>query len=114
MMYKIVREYGTRIPIKNKRQIKPKSHQDCYSSNIISKYALNNLECYKVLASNTDQHENSYFVKTASDWNCLSDTHICAKTVNSFKTAVHTYVTSQNVAHTSAVNVPEVVLPFNI
>ena len=83
------------IPIRNKRQIKPKSHQDCYSTNIISKYALNNSECYKVPTSNTDQHKNSYFVKTTSDWNCLSDTHIRAETDNSFKTAVHTYVTSQ-------------------
>ena len=102
MMYKIVRGMVPAInadevfiPIRNKRQIKPKSHQDCYSTNIISKYALNNSECYKVPASNTDQYKNSYFVKTTSDWNCLSDTHIRAETVNSFKTAVHTYVTSQ-------------------
>ena len=97
MMYKIVRGMVPAInadevfiPIRNKRQIKPKSHQDCYSTNIISKYALNNSECYKVPASNTDQHKNSYFVKTTSDWNCLSDTHIRAETVNSFKSAVHT------------------------
>ena len=121
MMYKIVRGMVPAInadevfiPIRNKRQIKSKSHQDCYSLNIISKYALNYLECYKVPASNTDQHKNSYFVKTTSDWNCLSDTHIRAETVNSFKTAVHTYVTSQYVAHTSTVNVPEVIPPFNI
>ena len=80
MMYKIVRGMVPAIkadkvfiPIRNKGQIKPKSHQDCYSSNIISKYALNNSECYKVPASNTDQHKNSYFVKTTSDWNYLSD-----------------------------------------
>ena len=72
------------FPLRNKRQIKPKSHQDCYSSNIISKYALNNSECYKVPASNTNQHKKSYFVKTTSDWNCLSDTQIRAGTVNSF------------------------------
>ena len=118
MMYKIVRGMVPAInadevfiPIRNKRQIKPKSHQDCYSSNIISKYALNNSECYKVPASNTDQHKNSYFVKTTSDWNCLSDTHIRAETINSFKTAVHTYVIR---SAQPAVNVPEVVLSFNI
>ena len=67
MMYKIVRGMVPAvnadevfIPIRNKRQIKPKSHQDCYSTNIISKYALNNSECYKVPASNTDQYKNSY------------------------------------------------------
>ena len=102
MMYKIVRGMVPAInadevfiPIRKKRQIKLKSHQDCYSSNIISKYALKNSECYKVPASNTNQHKNSYFVKTTSDWNCLSETHIRAETINSFKTAVHTYVTNQ-------------------
>ena len=98
MMYQIVRGMVSAINAdvvfirtsRNKRQIKPKSHQDCYSSNIISKYALNNSEWYKVPASNTDQHKNSYFVKTTSDWNCLSDTHIRAETVNGFKTAVDT------------------------
>ena len=80
------------IPIWNKRQIKPKAHQDYYSSSInISKYTLNNSECYKVPASNRQINiKNSYFVKTTSDWNCLSDTHIRTETVNSFKTAVHT------------------------
>ena len=70
MMYKIVSGMVPAIsadevfiPFTDKRQIKPKSHQDCYSSNIVSKYALNILECYKVPASNTDQHKNSYFVK---------------------------------------------------
>ena len=69
MMYKIVRGMvpainadEVSIPIRNKRQIKPKSHQDCYLSNIISKYALNNSECYKVPASNTDQHNVDTFV----------------------------------------------------
>ena len=100
MMYKIIIVRGmvsainideVFIPIRNKRQIKPKAHQDYYSSSInISKYAINNSECYKVPASNTDQHKNSYFVKTTSDWNCLSGTHIRAETVNNFKTAVHT------------------------
>ena len=101
MMYKIVRGMVPAInadevfiPISYKRQIKPKSHQDCYSSNIISKYDLNKSQCYKVPASNTDQHKN-YLVKTTIDWNCLLDTHIRAETINSFKTAVHTYVTSQ-------------------
>ena len=68
-MYKIVRgmvpainAYEVFIPIRNKRQIKPKAHQDYYSSNIISKYTLNNSECYEVPASNTDQHKNYYFV----------------------------------------------------
>ena len=102
MIYKIVRGMVPEInadevfiPIRNKREIKPKSHQDCYSSNIISKSDLNNSECYKVPVSNTDQHKNSYFVKTTSDWNCISDTHIRAETINSFRTAVHTNVTSQ-------------------
>ena len=121
MMYKIVRGMVPAInadevfiPIRNIRQIKSKSHQDCYSSNIISKYALIIRSAIKYQRQTQINIKNSYFVKTTSDWNCLSDTHIRAETVNSFKTAVHTYVTSQYVAHTSVVNVPEVALPFNI
>ena len=113
IMYKIVRVMVPAInsdevfiPIRNKRQKKAKTHQDYFPSNIISKYTLNNSECYKVPASNTDQHKNSYFVKTTSNWNCLSGIHIHAETVNSFKTAVHTYAASQKVAPTPAVNVP--------
>ena len=60
MMYKILRGMVPAInagevfiPIRNKRQIKPKSHQDCYSSNIFSKYALNNSECYKGVLVNS-------------------------------------------------------------
>ena len=83
------------IPIRNKRQIKAKTHQDCYTSNFVDRYTLNNSECFKVPPSNTEQFKNSYFVKSVSDWNCLPDIHIRAETVNSFKTAVHTYVTCQ-------------------
>ena len=72
-----------------------KKHKDYYTSNFVNKYTQNNSECYKVPESNTDQFRNSFFVKTTSDWNCLSDDHIRAETVNSFKTAVHSYVTSQ-------------------
>ena len=74
MMYKIVRGKVPAtnadevfIPIRNKRQIQPKIHQNYYSSNIISKYTLNKSECVKNPAPNTDQHKNSYFVKTSSD-----------------------------------------------
>ena len=103
MLYKIVRGMVPAInadevfiPIRNKRQIRAKKkHQDYYTSNFVNKYTQNNSECYKVPESNTDQFRNSFFVKTTSDWNCLSDDHIRAETVNSFKTAVHSYVTSQ-------------------
>ena len=102
MLYKIVRGMVPAInadevfiPIRNKRQIRAKKHQDYYTSNFVNKYTQNNSECYKVPESNTDQFRNSFFVKTTSDWNRLSDDHIRAETVNSFKTAVHSYVTSQ-------------------
>ena len=58
MMYRIVRGMVPAINadevfilIRNQRQIKPKTHQDYYSSNSISKYTLNNSECFKVPAS---------------------------------------------------------------
>lgn len=83
------------IPHRNKRHIKPKHYQDSQSSNFVARYILNNSQCYKVPQSNTEQFRNSFFVKTVSDWNSLTDDHICAETVNSFKTAVPSYVTLQ-------------------
>ena len=85
MLYKIIRGMVPEInadevfiPIRNKRQIRAKTHQDCYSTNFVNRYALNNSECYKVPASKTDQFKNSFFVKTTSDWNSLSDINIRA------------------------------------
>ena len=96
MLYKIVRGMvpaintdEVLIPIRNKRQIKAKTHQDCYTSNFMDREILNNSD---VLKYHCQTH---YFVKSVSDWNCLPDIHICAETVSSFKTAVHTYVTCQ-------------------
>ena len=118
-LYKIVRDMVPAInadevfiPIRNKRQIRAKTHQDCYSTNFVNIYNLNNSDCYKVPASKTDQFKNSFFVQTTSDWNSLLDIHTRAEIVNSFKTDVHTYVTSQLV-RTPAVKVPELVLPLN-
>ena len=55
MLYKIVRGMVSAInadevfiPIRNKRQIRAKKHQDYYTSNFVNKYTQNNSECYKV------------------------------------------------------------------
>ena len=97
-LYKIVRGMVPAInavevfvPIRSKRQSRAKKkkkkkkkqkHQDCYTSNFVNRYIQNNSECYKVPESKTDQFR--IFLKTTSDWNCFSDDHIRAETVNSF------------------------------
>ena len=87
MLYKIVRGMVPAInadevfiPIRNKRQIRAKTHQDCFSTNFVNRYTLNNPECYKVPASKQINSKTLSFC----DWNSLSDIYICAETVNSF------------------------------
>ena len=54
----------------------------------MDKYTTLNSECYKVPTAKTDILKTSYFVKTPGDWNKLTDSLICAKTLDKFKTAV--------------------------
>ena len=40
---------------------------------------------FLVLYSNTEQHKNSFFVLTSTDWNHLSDNQVKAPTLEDFK-----------------------------
>ena len=103
MLFKIVRGMVPAInadkvftPHRNERQIRSKNYQDCQTSNFVDRYNLTISQCYKGPQSKKrEQFRNSFFVKTVTDWNSLSDDHIRAETVNSLRTAVHSYVTSQ-------------------
>ena len=72
-----------------KRRIRGKNYSDYQSSNPVDKYQINNSSAFKIDQSNSEQYRNSFFVKTISDWNQLSDIQINSKTVDSFKSAVH-------------------------
>ena len=72
-----------------KRHIRSKNFQDYQSNNIVSKYQINNNSAYKIDQAKSEPYKNSFFVKTISDWNSLSDSQVCKETVNGFKEAVH-------------------------
>ena len=75
---------------KPKRQIRAKAYKDHETTNIIDKQVRNNSKAVVVPAARTDQYKNSFFIKTAIDWNHLEDNTVCAKTVEGFKSALLT------------------------
>ena len=77
------------IPLRNKRNIKPRLCSDFQTTNFVQRYSVNHTECFKIPESKSDQFKNSFFVRTVSDWNQLEECQIRAETVNSFRQAVH-------------------------
>ena len=77
------------IPIRNKRNIKPRVQSDFQTTNIVEKFSTNLSECFKIPDSHTEQYRNSFFVRTVSEWNQLEESHIRAETVNSFREVIH-------------------------
>ena len=73
---------------RNKRNIKPKTFENFESSNIIHFRSRNNSRPVEIPNSRTEQHRNSFFIRTASDWNHLSDEIVCAKKIEEFKNAI--------------------------
>ena len=62
------------IPIRNKRNIKPRVQSDFQTTNIVEKFSTNHSECFKIPDSYTEQYRNSFFVRTVSEWNQLEVT----------------------------------------
>ena len=96
MLYKVVRGLVPAInadefliPIRNKRNIKPRVQSDFHTTNIVEKFSTNHSECFKIPNAHTEQYRNSFFVRTVSEWNQLEESHIRAEIVNSFREAVH-------------------------
>ena len=96
MLYKVVRGMVPAInadefliPLRNKRNIKPRLCSDFQTTNFVQRYSVNHTECFKIPESKSDQFKNSFFVRTVSDWNQLEECQIRAETVNSFRQAVH-------------------------
>ena len=73
---------------KPKRQIRAKAYKDHETTNIIDKQVRNNSKAVVVPAVKTDQYKNSFFIKTAIDWNHIKDNTVCAKTMEGFKSAL--------------------------
>ena len=72
----------------SKRQVIPKKYADHHTNNIITRHARVNNNCYTVKptgTSKTDQRKNSFFVRTAIEWNNLENSTIHADTTDSFR-----------------------------
>ena len=81
-MYKIVQGMVLALkvdmvfnPIRNKHKITQKSYTNFNVTNFVDKYTSNS-GCYNVQPAKTDIFKKSYFVKTPSDWNKLTDSVI--------------------------------------
>lgn len=96
IMFKIVRGMVPAINAdkvfvqqRQRRQIRPRKLKDFVDSNPLNKFETRNSECYVIPEAKTIQLKNSFFVKTVSDWNKLSDSQINAETVGGFKNALN-------------------------
>ena len=74
MLYKVVRGMVPAInadrfliPIRNKRNIKPRLQSDFQTTNIVENFSTNHSECFKIPDSHTEQYRNSLFVRTVSE-----------------------------------------------
>ena len=72
-------------PQRNKRRITERTFTDCVSTNAVSKYVSNNSRCFVIPQGRTDVYNNSFFVKTITDWNRLDDNIVNAKSLDQFK-----------------------------
>ena len=76
------------VPIRGKRQIRPKSFSGFTSANPVTQSAINNSKCFKTIQCKCDIYKQSFFPKTIIDWNNLDDSVVCATSLQSFKTAL--------------------------
>ena len=95
LMYKVVEGLVPALPTdafvtfsKCKRQIKPKTFEDCVTINPVEKHKTNNTKCLNIPNSRTAQYKNSFSVDTVKRWNHLSDTVACSKSLKAFKTTL--------------------------
>ena len=79
-------------PQRNKRRITERTFTDCVSTNAVSKYVSNNSRCFVIPQGRTDVYNNSFFVKTITDWNRLDDNIVNAKSLDQFKINLKTQI----------------------
>jgi hypothetical protein len=71
---------------KPKRHIRARTFQDCETTNIVNSQVRNNTRAVVVEHSNTEQYyRNSFFIRTAIDWNNLEKSLVIAKITEEFK-----------------------------
>jgi hypothetical protein len=73
---------------KPRRQIKTRTSKDFVSQNILEKRACNNIRALIISTARSKQYNNSFFVKSAIDWNPLPDAVVQAGSPEAFKIAL--------------------------
>ena len=76
-------------PLRQKQHIRATKYSNYITTNIIDRQVIKNDRGYKVDQSKTDQYKNSFFVRTAIEWNHLENSVVHAETVEGFKAALH-------------------------
>ena len=95
-MYKLVENSVTAMPSEQfikfqrpKRKIRQKKDQNfIYQKTPIDSYIRNNDRCIEVIETQSAQYKNSFFVRTASEWNTLNNNVVHAKSSNVFKNLI--------------------------
>ena len=99
--YKVVEGLVPAMPVEqflkplpaSKRQIRPTKFHDFTAENIIDRQATLNSRPFLVPHSNTEQHKNSFFARTTTDWNHISDCQVKAPTLEDIKQRIVTQST---------------------
>ena len=81
---------GNQKIIRNKRPIRPRTIKDYKNQNIVTQIARNNSRCFKVELCKRDcryttTKNNSFFPRTARDWNNLDESAVFAESIEEFK-----------------------------
>ena len=97
-MYKVVEGLVLTMPPekfikhqRSKRLIWPRKDQNfTYQNTTVGNLTSNNTKCFvlHVLETSTEQFKNSFFIKTAAEWNRLKDQTVQAKSIDSFKSSL--------------------------
>ena len=94
-MYKVVEGLVLTMPPekfikhqRSKRLVRPRKDQNfTYQNTTVEILARNNTKCLVLPETSTEQFKNSFFIKTAAEWDRLKDQTVQAKSIDSFKSS---------------------------
>ena len=71
--------------VRNKRPVRPRTVQNYENQNIVTHFARNNSQGFKVELSKTNMYKNSFFPMTVRDWNNLDESTVSTSSIKKFK-----------------------------
>ena len=95
--YKVVEGLVPALPSENflktetsrpRRKIKTTTQKDFLTVNIVDNFIRNNDRCFKVQTCKTTELKESFFIKTAREWNALDNNIVNAPTVVTFRNSL--------------------------